>query len=240
MPGQDPLPGLRRLLRIPEELQVLGVDHALVEQVLHVEDALPILTTDQDDRDRIDLAGLDERECLEELVERAETTRECHQSLRAQQEVQLAKREIVESEAQIGGHVGVGILLVGQVDVETDRLGPDVVGAAIGGLHHTRATARHDDHATVVGPFARLGDETPERASDVVVATLRQDALGAGQAYREHRFRWIRRPLDAQALDLPRRRRGLGDARSAEDDDRVLDAMLLEQRLGLQVVELEP
>ena len=88
----------------------------------------------------------------------------------AQQEVDLARREIVEVEAELGRDVGVGRLLVRQHDVEADRGRADVGGAAIAGLHDARAAAG-DDH--VVAVVQRLGGERGilgEAARLVVVA----------------------------------------------------------------------
>ena len=47
------------------------------------------------------LAGLHQRQHLEQLVERAEAAGEAHQRDRAHQEVHLAQREVVELEAQL-------------------------------------------------------------------------------------------------------------------------------------------
>ena len=85
---------------------------------------LPELAPVEQDRDRPDLAGLDQGQQLERLVERAEAARKHRHGARAEQEVHLAQREIVELEAQRRGDVGVGRLFVGQHDVEPDDSAP--------------------------------------------------------------------------------------------------------------------
>ena len=56
----------------------------------------------------------DQGQEFEQFVESAVAARERDQRLRPQQEVQLAQREIVEAEAELRRHVGVGELLVRQ------------------------------------------------------------------------------------------------------------------------------
>ena len=82
---------------------------------------------EQQQRDALHAAGLDQRQRLEELVERAEAAGEDRDGAGAQQEVDLARREIVEVEAELGRDVGVGRLLVRQDDVEADRGRADIV-----------------------------------------------------------------------------------------------------------------
>ena len=115
----DPPRLIRRLDKL-EEIEVARTDHALLDQRLEIDDALPELLAEQHDRDRLDLAGLDQRQQLELFVERAEPAREHRHRARAQQEVHLAQREIVELEAERRGDVAVRGLFVRQHDVEPD------------------------------------------------------------------------------------------------------------------------
>ena len=98
----------------PEQLAVLAVDDALVDQEVEVDRAPPVVLADQHDRHRLDRARLDEGQHLEQLVERAVAARERDQRLGAQQEMQLAQGEIVEAETELGRDVGIGELLVRQ------------------------------------------------------------------------------------------------------------------------------
>ena len=104
-----------------DEVEVVRRDHAFLDQRLEIDHAVPELLAEQQDRQRPHLAGLDQRQQLEHLVERAEAAGEHRDRARAQQEVHLAQREIVELEAQVRRDVGVRQLLVRQHDVEADR-----------------------------------------------------------------------------------------------------------------------
>ena len=92
-----------------------------------------------------DLAGLDEGECLEHLVERAEPAGEHHERRRVAHEHHLAREEVMELERQV--HVAVDAELERQVDVEADRERARVARAAVGGLHDARPSAGDDREA---------------------------------------------------------------------------------------------
>ena len=62
-------------IRDQEELEILFIDRMRRSQMSkQILKRAPILGTDQHDRKVCDLAGLNQRQCLEELVERAEST----------------------------------------------------------------------------------------------------------------------------------------------------------------------
>src|SRR3546814_16866077 len=82
----DDRPRLIRRLDEPEEFEVARADHTLFDQRLEIDDTLPEFLADQYDRDRLDLAGLNQRQQLEHLVERAEAARKDANSARAAQE----------------------------------------------------------------------------------------------------------------------------------------------------------
>ena len=120
----DDVPGFVGRLGVAEQVEVVVVDRAFVGQELEVDDLLPVLAAEEDDRDVLHAAGLAQRERLEQFVERAEAAGKHDQGLRPQQEVQLPHGEVVELEAQFGRDVGIGLLLVRQADVQADRLCP--------------------------------------------------------------------------------------------------------------------
>ena len=75
-------------------------------------------------------------------------------------------------------------MLVGELDVETDGISAGVERAAIGCFHHTGATAGHDHHAAIrEGPIC-LADQATKFTRHVIVAALRNDALGNGDRLR--------------------------------------------------------
>src|ERR1700722_9270060 len=92
----------------------------------------PVALADQNDRDRPDLAGLDQGEDSEQLIERAETPGKRDQRSGPQQKMHLAQREIAKAEAEPGRNVGIRILLVGQADIQTDCLGAGIERAPVG------------------------------------------------------------------------------------------------------------
>src|SRR5215471_4029189 len=108
---QDAVPDLLRAFGEPEQLAILRVDDAFVDQEPDIEDATPVVFSDQHNRHRLDLAGLNQGQDLEQLVHRAKAARESDQRLRAQQQMHLAQREVVKSKTQVWRNVGIGILL---------------------------------------------------------------------------------------------------------------------------------
>ena len=72
MPFLDAVPDLLRRLREPEQLAVLGVDDALVDQEIEIDRPAPIALADEDHRDRLDLAGLHQGQGFKQFVQRAE------------------------------------------------------------------------------------------------------------------------------------------------------------------------
>jgi hypothetical protein len=236
---QDPLPDLFRRLGEPQELAILLVDHPLLGEEADVDGPPPVRLADEHDRNGLDLAGLHQGQGLEQLVEGAEAARKDDQRPGPQQEVQLAQGEVVEAEAEVRRDVGIGILLVGQVDVEADGLGSHVVRSAVGGLHDPRPAAGRDDDAGILRARSGAAHQPTELASHVVVAALGEDPLGSRQPPGDRRV--VAGPRSgAQLLDGSARGRRLADSRAAEDHDRMVDPVLLEQPLGLEVVQLQP
>src|SRR5690606_681448 len=116
---------------------------------------------------------------------------------------------IVEVEAEVGRHIGVGRLLVRQDDVHPDRRSADIVRAAVARFHYAGPAAGDDDIVLVVERPGRDRRILREAAGLVVVARalfevalLRLVARGPGLLAR------------------------LGDARAAEQHDRRVDAAL--------------
>ena len=95
-----------------EKIQVAARDHAFLGESFKVHHPLPELLAEQQDRHRPHLAGLDQGQKFEHFVERPEPAREHRHCPRSEQEVHLAKREIMELETEVGGNEDVGQLLV--------------------------------------------------------------------------------------------------------------------------------
>ena len=220
----------------PEHVEFQNVD---LGEVVEVDEALPELLAEEDDRQGALLARLHQRQGLEELVERAVAAGEGDQRARAHQEVHLAEGEIVEVDAEPGRDVRIRDLLVREDDVEAEVLGSDIEGAAVRRFHDTGSASGDDDEVAMAVPLAGGGDDPPELARFVVVAGLCEDAAGdfdgaaglfvAGSGH-GGRLRLGEAPLGLGPFD---------DAGSAEDDDGPGDSRLGEDRLGPLELQLE-
>ena len=108
-----------------------------------------------------DLAGLDQRQRLEQLVERPEAARQDHERVRVLHEHRLPGEEVVELDRHVD--VGVEVLLHRQLDVAADRHPAGLVGPSVGRLHDPRAAA---------------GDHREARARERAADGPRQDVGG--------------------------------------------------------------
>src|SRR3546814_8657929 len=131
------VPGLLGGLDYMEQVEVVGGDGSFLDEPVEAHHSIPEVSAEQNDRQRLHLAGLDERQEFEAFVERAEATGEDGYRPRAKQEVHLAEREIRELQAERRRDIGVGELLVRQHDIEADRILALVGGAAIDRKEHT-------------------------------------------------------------------------------------------------------
>ena len=154
-----------------EQLEVVRRDEPFLQHLVAdpVEQVLPVLATDEDDGEVQHLAGLDERQRLEHLVERPEAAGEDDEPLARLHEADLACVEVVEREVDV--EVLVRRLLVRQLDVEADREAAAFLRAAVRRLHHTAASAGVMEAATAArrkaAALGRLHIELPhEQASN--------------------------------------------------------------------------
>ncbi len=122
------------------QVQVLGGDLALgghaVAQPL--DQATPVLRSHQHDREVFDLAGLDEGEGFEHLIQGAEPAREDYEGGRVLHEHRLPDEEVPEVDGAL--HVRVDVLLEGQLDVAADGETVPLLRPAIRCLHDSGAT----------------------------------------------------------------------------------------------------
>ena len=160
-----------------QALKVAGVDSPVGQRALAQpgEQAVPLAVAQQHDREVADRAGLDQRERLEELVERAEAAGSDHEGARVAHEHDFAGEEVPEAQADVD--VGVEVLLAGQLDVAPDRQRPGVAGSEVRRLHQPRPAAG-DDRVAGASQAAR------DRAHEGVV---RMFARGARRAEHGHR-----------------------------------------------------
>ena len=105
---KDANPDLLGRLCKPEKLAVFLIYDAFVDQEIQNDGLAPKALGYQDDRDRLDLACLNEREHFEQFVDGAIPARKGDQRLGSQEKMKFAKGEIVKVEAQIGVMYGFG------------------------------------------------------------------------------------------------------------------------------------
>jgi hypothetical protein len=154
--GRDEGDRLDRVVGHMEQVDVRLRDRAGGQlDVAHPgEEAVPVGVTHEDDREVPDLAGLDEGERLEQLVERPEPAGHDHERVRVLHEHRLAGEEVVELHREV--HVRVEMLLAGQLDVAADGQATLLVGALVGRLHGAGVRAE---------PNTAQARPTPARAS---------------------------------------------------------------------------
>jgi hypothetical protein len=93
----------------------------------------------------VDLAGLHQRQRLEQLVEGAEAAGEDDEGLGVLDEHRLAHEEVMEELGDVD--VRVGPMLARQLDGQPDRYAVRLLGAAIGRFHDARASTGDDGEA---------------------------------------------------------------------------------------------
>ena len=240
MEVDDLLPRLLGGLGPGKEIKVVVGDHPLLRHLPEVDDLRPILTAEEDDRNRLHAVGLAEGEGLEHLVEGAESAGEEDHGRRAEDEVKLPQREVLELEAEVGGDEGIGLLLGRELDVEPDRLAADVEGPAVGGFHDPRPAAGDDDE--IPGVFALVVDrhEPGKLPRRVVVVAAGEELLGPLHVALQPRGVGIalRGPsgLGEPALGGT----ALDDLRAPEDDHRRMDPVFLEGELRFVELQKHP
>src|SRR3974390_818474 len=154
--------------------------------------------------------------------------------------MKLAHREVMKVVAKLGRDVGVRILLMRQVDVEANGFGSGVERAAIGGLHDSRSTAGHDNPVVPTDSLVRRAHETAEFASHFVVVALCKDTFRNCKAARQFLVAGVGRECRIQHIYLAAGRSRLADPRASKDYNRVANAVLFKQYLGLEIVNLQP
>ena len=141
---------------------------------------VPEFAAEQQDRQRPHLAGLDQRQQLEHLVERAEPAGEHRDRPRAQQEVHLAQREIVELEAEVRGDVSgwaicsCGSTMLRPIDSAPSSCAPRLAASMIDG------PAARADHEMCVPSSSQShpAGQPGELAGDIVILRLGLQPFG--------------------------------------------------------------
>ena len=142
-------------------------------------------------------------------------------------------------EAKIWRDVGVGILLMGQADVETDRFGSDVERTAIGGLHDSGGAAGHDNPLLPIGGLVRRAYKVTEFSGNFIILALGEDTPGNCQASSQVIVASVGRQGRLQHIHLTLCSSWFAYPRTSEDHDRVANAVLFKQQFGLEIADLQ-
>ena len=151
--------------------RVLLVEGFADEAVKH----LPVVAADEKDGDAVNLVRLNQGNNLKKLVQRAVAAGEEEIGLGRVGESGLPREKI--GEVKRGRGEAVGVLHSREFDVEAEGRSARLKGAAIRGLHYSRASAR--DHG--VAEFFR--DSSRERARFAGVRVLRSKTRRAEDAH---------------------------------------------------------
>src|ERR1035438_8653243 len=139
----------------------------------------PVLAADQHDRELRDLAGMDQGECLEQLVQGAEPARQHHERLRVLDEYGLADEEVPELQADLD--IVIQPHLHGQLDAQAHRDTTNLRRALVGRFHDPGASP--GDHGV-----AGLGERRRDALGQLIVGDVR---LGPGRPEDRHGRAWI-------------------------------------------------
>src|ERR1022692_2447842 len=134
----------------------------------------PVLAADQHDRELRDLAGMDQGERLEQLVQGAEPARQHHERLRVLDEDGLADEEVPELQADLD--VLIQPHLHGQLDAQAHRDTTHVRRALVGRFHDPGASP--GDHGV-----AGLGERRRDALGQLIIGGVR---LGPGRPEYRH------------------------------------------------------
>ena len=89
--------------------------------------------------------GLDQRQRLEHLVQRAKPAGKNANRRGAHQKMHLADSEVVKIETQFRRDIGIWRLFMWQHDIQANRPPAGILRATIAGLHDAGASSGHDD-----------------------------------------------------------------------------------------------
>ena len=174
----------RGIVRDEEEVEVLGRDHLLGERMPADprQHPLPVALAHQDRGKVEDLAGLDQDERLEQLVERAEAAGEEDEALRGLDQHRLACVEVLEEVADV--EVLVLELGAGELDREADREAAGLARAAVGRFHDPGAAAGDDREALLGEQPPRLPGKPVHRVALADRAPSRRRSRPGGRSGR--------------------------------------------------------
>ena len=151
MPAHDAIPDCLRGLCEEQGVAVLCVDKTTLDKFTDVQNMLPDLLANHDDRQRLDDLALHEIQCFEELIQRAKSAGKHYERLRSLQEMQLANRKIMEMKTEAIAYELVRLLFVRKTDIQPDALRTYIARATISGFHDPGAAAGHQRQTAIVG-----------------------------------------------------------------------------------------
>ena len=107
---------------------------------------------------------LNQRDGLEQLVQRTEAAGKSHQGFGAHHEMHFAQRKVVELETQAGRDVGVGRFFPGERNRQAHAAAARFVHAPVGGFHDARTATGADKQLFAGGRSAQWRATNPPKA----------------------------------------------------------------------------
>jgi hypothetical protein len=154
----DVLDGFLDRISHENEIEIGGADCSRARHIMKKAHHLPpILRAQDDDWKILDLAGLYQRQRLEQFVHRARSAWEHDEGVAIFHQQSLADEEVVHRHATV--EVVVRLLLEGKLDVAADRAAARLLCAAIGRFHDARPASRHHREAQPCNRRAHLPRE---------------------------------------------------------------------------------
>lgn len=129
----------------------MPLEHIVMDPV---EEWLPEVLADKDDRNRLDLFRLNEDEEFGKLVQRAETARKKDIGLRGIGEHDLARKEIVEGDGLLD--IRIDALFHGELYIQANGTRTSFLCAAIPCFHDARTSPGDDGISRFAEHFAKL------------------------------------------------------------------------------------
>ena len=127
-----------------------------------------------------------------------------------------------------------------QLDVQADGFRPDIECAAVGRFHQSRSAACHDHDRGCSGGASGVANQPAEFPRHVVVVAFGHNALGGRQADQQFGIVGIAACRNAERFDVAARGGRLGNARAAENHNRVVDVLVGEDDVGLEIFDFQP
>src|SRR5262245_8669256 len=164
-----------------KNIEIFNSDHFLTQQctAYPIEQTFPIFLSNKNDRKRLDLPCLNQRDRFEQFVKRPETARQNHERDRVLHEHHFPYEEISEVEKLVC--IDVRFLFQRQFDIQTNGSGSALCGTLVCSFHDAGAATGNDR-------ISILSQQRRNRLRFLISRTARQRSGGAKHCYGRRNF----------------------------------------------------